>query len=337
MKKIFLVAAVLMALSGLALAITTSVTSTTIPDGPGTIVATAATLSCSSDNQPWVQYKFELPDEDPVMAGTQVYPVPGKNKDVDVYLIVCDKAGASDIGSTHSTLTYPNPPGTFLTQEVNTPVTVGIDAILTNATNTGLITSAQKADIKRDINTNKNCSMYKHTYTLDNCDPAGMYGVTAWSCNDCGCGPDCTGVSNQFQYISIVAADVDFTSLNYGAITGGNPKTVAGDCDMSTPNAPTVQNLGNDPMDVVIAATDMIGFCGNNPLRPVTILANKQTAKIDHVDGQQTLSCSGTCFDVNLMCEQPAKITFVLTAPTGTCATAYSGNITVTGVHSCAG
>ena len=298
-------------------------------------VPTEATLNCQG-NPSNVSYKFELPDEFN-FDRTQVYPVPGGTKDVDVYIVACDPNGNSDIKTVRAMLNWTNntktETKTAAVATLGSSCTSGKQA-LKNATDAGLLTLAECNEILDTINIYKLCKLYKATFTLDNCDTSGWYHVTATACDDCGCG--CVPETNSFFYKSIVAVDIDFTKVNYGPISVGNPQTVPGNSIMQTPGValpvlPTVQNIGNDPMDVIISATDMAGSCGGVP---VSIPASAQTAKVDG-EPKQALSTTGVCFDTNLMCEMPAPIEFVLTAPAGTCTSTYTGSLTVTGTKTC--
>lgn len=331
MKKMFLVAVLIM-LSGYVLAgPTTTTTTTTIPDGAGKLIPTTATMS-SCGNPPTVDYKFELPDET-TATGTQIYPVAGGTKAYTVYSVVCDPNGASDIQTQKARVTWPN--GVTYVENFGS-VESNYANILQQAVDAGLIQSSDRDLILNKIDVQKLCKLYATPFTLDNCDPHGTYSVLSTACDKCGCG--CTPLANTFEYMSIVAVDVDFTGVNYGSISVGNAKTVPGNSVMETvatapPVMPTVQNLGNDPMDVKISATDMVGDCGGISS---VILANAQTAKVGALSAM-ALSNSGVCFDANLACEAPAPIEFVLTPPLGTCASTngYQGSLTVTGVHSC--
>jgi len=275
--------------------------------------------------------QWELPDEDPAKKGTQIYPLPGANKGFNVYAVVCNPNGATDIKTVKSKVSWPSPSikyaESYGSEETN------YANILQQAVDAKLLSTTERDDILNKIEVKKLCKLYATPFTLDNCDPAGMYGVTTTACDGSGC----RTMENSFEYIGIVAVNVDFTSVNYGPISVNNEKTVFGDTVMETagtapPVKPSVQNLGNDPMDVIISATDMTGDCGGIP---VVIPASVQIGKVDD-EPVQHLSNVGVCYATQLACEAPVPITFTLTPPVGTCATSYSGGtVTVTGVREC--
>jgi hypothetical protein len=297
-------------------------------------VPTNAQMSGCS-NAPWVEEKFELDDDgDPTHTtpGTQVLPVAGGDKVVDIYVVACDQNGQDDIQMVHVGVAFPNQDSheSDAVKITGTEVTTVLQA----AVDADLISQARMDELINNITSDNLCNLYREQVTLDNCDPAGMYLVTAVACDNCGAAS--VPYENMFEYLSIVAVDIDFTSLNYGLISVGIEKKIAGDIIMdplgiAPPVKPTVQNLGNDPMYVKIAASDMTADCGGGLTG--TIPANAQSAMVDS-GPKKSLSNAGKNFqEVCMGCEDPQLIDFFVTPPTGTCAGQYSGTVTVTGHH----
>jgi hypothetical protein len=86
-------------------------------------------------------------------------------------------------------------------------------------------------------------------------DPAGQY--DAWVKAVAG-GPY-TELSEPFTYLDVVAMDADFNpaGVNFGLIQAGNKGQIAGDFDWGG-DMPTVQNLGNVPLDLQFGFSKML-------------------------------------------------------------------------------
>ncbi|MFH1835580.1 MAG: hypothetical protein ABH851_05280, partial [Methanobacteriota archaeon] len=216
--KIAITAMTLMALIGL------------VSAGSGNSVPTNADLSGCS-NPPWIKAKFELNDDaDPEhnITGTQVLPVAGGDKLVEIYVVACDENGQDDIQMVHVGVAWPSPStDTHESDGVKITNQATVEGILQDAVDQGLITEAQRDDILVEIFSEQVCNLYKEEVVLDNCDPSGMYTVTAVACDHCGAASD--PFMNDFEYISIVSVDIDFTGLNYGLISVGIEKKIPGD------------------------------------------------------------------------------------------------------------
>lgn len=133
--------------------------------------------------------------------------------------------------------------------------------------------------------------------------------------------------SKTFVVNEVVAFSIDFNAINYGAIDPGSYSTVTGDTTMQTPvgaNPPTIQNDGNDDMDVQMLIDD-------NVANPETLFEGNTAATVGTV-GPQTLGETAYTFDVDIAAASTAKIDSTLTVPTGTLDGSYSGTLTVTGV-----
>jgi hypothetical protein len=86
-------------------------------------------------------------------------------------------------------------------------------------------------------------------------DPAGMYDVAAIGHDSDGPGE---ALNNQFEYLEFAGFEVDFTSIDYQNVIQGVRNQVSGDRDFyTTPNMPTVRNIGNVRLTIMVAQDDM--------------------------------------------------------------------------------
>jgi hypothetical protein len=82
-----------------------------------------------------------------------------------------------------------------------------------------------------------------------------------------------SALTNYFTYVSINCFDIDFTSVNFGAVTVGTPKKINGNtawespfAPAPTPNGATVRNIGNTNLKVTLNFDDMgFGYSGVAP------------------------------------------------------------------------
>lgn len=99
--------------------------------------------------------------------------------------------------------------------------------------------------------------MLEFTGTMDNQEPAELYNVEAESTDNIGTTGD--KVINQFEYLSIVALNMDFSAgVNFGNIKAGQSNRVLGDTDPTTTNRPSVENVGNDMGKIQLCYTKMV-------------------------------------------------------------------------------
>jgi hypothetical protein len=87
--------------------------------------------------------------------------------------------------------------------------------------------------------------------------PADTYIVDAM-------GTDSTGntgekLRNYFEFLSIVSLYIDFSGVNWGPLTMGRTNWVLGDMDPMTTARPTVWNVGNDPGQLRVTNTPLVG------------------------------------------------------------------------------
>jgi len=160
--------------------------------------------------------------------------------------------------------------------------------------------------------------------------PAVTYTVEAVSTDNIGSTGEKT--INTFDYLSIVALNMDFTTVNFGNIKAGQSNRVLGDTDPLTANRPSVKNEGNDPGMIQLCYTKMVNAEGkfisdfDGRLGASTywtlMKANTPTILLD-ADGDPTLlpPCTWTQLDLSV---EP---------PIGTMGGAYTGSVTVTILH----
>lgn len=113
-----------------------------------------------------------------------------------------------------------------------------------------------------ELNQDK-AAVYCCEHTLSYEDPAGKYNTVVIAQD----GNLSDSLSNQFQYLSTPSYAVDFTEINYGNdVQLLTNKDVNGDFTMSNGDGkPTVQNLGNTRLRMVVWQDDMgFGKTGGN-------------------------------------------------------------------------
>ena len=96
------------------------------------------------------------------------------------------------------------------------------------------------------------------------CQPAGCYDVKVNAVDGNIWSDD---LYNYFWYVPTVGVLYDFTNVNYGPVTIGVEKQAPGDQNMdTTPDYPTVRNIGNVPLVFDVEQNDMeLGETGGVP------------------------------------------------------------------------
>jgi hypothetical protein len=98
--------------------------------------------------------------------------------------------------------------------------------------------------------------LYFVTAEISYCQPGGHYFVGATAFDKLG--NQAAYLYNNYWYIPTSAVEIDFSSVDYSPVHVGTHKVVGGDIDMTTPNKPTVRNIGNTPVQLSIEQDDMM-------------------------------------------------------------------------------
>lgn len=178
-----------------------------------------------------------------------------------------------------------------------------------------------------------NCTGYLGTFNMSCSDPAGNYTVNVTVTDN---GSLSNSTVNIFEYQSIISLAIDFNAVNFGAVDPGNRSEVYGDGVMETPTGTTgpgwggdvnatVQNRGNDPMNVSIIASAMAGGT-TTPIPASALKANVSEL------GEQSLG-TVQVWSTELESNERDKIDFALVVPAGTLPGSYTGTITITGIR----
>ena len=170
------------------------------------------------------------------------------------------------------------------------------------------------------------CVAYTGSFKMECCDKAGDYEIKVTVTDKQEASAE--GVCG-FTVLSMVYLSMDFDNINFGDVEMGVPACVFGDDVMGTSEAPTIHNLGNDPMVITIHATKMRGPGGEIDME---LDANVPgTGKC--VDGTYLPPCEEICFDHVFDCCVETPIDFSIHVPYGTLPGSYVGKIMITGSH----
>jgi len=238
---------------------------------------------------PEVDFISISPDDDSTVEGIQVAPVPKANKTVTIEAQVTDPNGHSDIASVTATINSQN------------------------------ISMIKKAEV------NSTTALYEAFLNLSYTDPAGNYSVIVQVVDNANFTANAT---TEFEYLSLVAFEIDTTTLSVAALPGGYTE-IPGDTDMGTDNT-TVWNVGNAVIDLQI--------WGTNITTEATVI-DVQNLQYTF-DGDYTSSLSGTVThsatqkEVDIIAGIKIPLSFRLTIPLSTAPGTYSGSIYLSAVAS---
>ena len=288
---------------------------------------------------PEVLYKWEKPDDTPGDGYTNVYPIPGENLIVNKYVVVNDPNGKNDIRSVVVRTFYPLDNGSacgcipcnesnccepgagacvLKEMSVATPLSSpeACEAATRDAYKEGLLTKEQMDEINALI-ADGTAWIYIENNTFNCSDPAGNYTVCVQAFDNESV-YDC--LANTFEYVSVVALRIDFNAVNYGDIKPNETSWVS---------PGTVNNDGNDPMDIVIEAWNMTSSGGD-----VIPASQLDAAILVQPPVEHWLALPpGVDFDVDIPGCGSVPINFSLHVPLGTPPGDYSGYIRLTGKH----
>jgi len=163
---------------------------------------------------------------------------------------------------------------------------------------------------------NSSSGKYEATFHLNCTTPDGSYTVEVTATDKGGLTGTNTGT---FTVGKTCALDIDFSSVDFGAINPGSNSTVAGDDNMGTPNAPTIKNIGNVNMDVKMNITDTSG--------PEALFPNNTNSTVKGVT--KTLTTMLQSFGISIAPGEATAATYELSVPAGTMHGDYAGELTI--------
>jgi hypothetical protein len=220
-------------------------------------VTTSATVGGGGDPAPEVLFKWEWPDEDLADPCTQIWPELEGMKLVDIFAVVQDLDGITDLSLVYAEVLHPDGSVKYhqidmvWVQEIEV-----IEAAKANAVASGKLTPEQAGDIDYLIS-EEMARLYHCQFELHYCQPAGTYTITVFAVDQAG---NIGSLTNQdLYYVPVAAFRLDFTTVNFGDIKPSVEKIVPGDWDMATPDAPTIMNIGNIPIAIKVHFTEMVG------------------------------------------------------------------------------
>ena len=305
-----------------------------------------------SGSAPYVCAKFETPDHSPA-DGTQIEPVPGGKRLVKFYVVVGDPNGINDVAAVYIKVYHPN--GTFKFQldaikpgwtvipysgmvdmdgdcSGDTAVPDALDLLDAEKRITYGFDPVRGAmmeldTLKYDLSNGKQF-LVELRGEMDSHQPAGDYTVEAIVVD--GGGKSST-LKNMFYYISIVALRCDFTRISWGNVNVCQWNVLYGDEDLGTSTKPTVQNIGNDPSQIELHFTEMLG---NNFGKTIEEFdASMLGGHIELVACTPKVIMDGAGAPIMLPPCTPTQIDFSVHPPTGTPEDTYKGEMTITIQH----
>lgn len=191
---------------------------------------------------PYIENKWELPDELPEEPGIQIWPT-NITKEVMLCAIACDNNGINDVKKVYAIIRYPNgkQKGEWKTLKIaplNSPCRFNIS-----------------------INS-KICNIYNSSIIMNKSEPAGNYKVNVTVKDKYNLS---NSLINEFSWNEILGVEIDEKTISFGQLLPNSNKTIFGDyCFKDNRNScpaykPTIMNTGNIPIDVEIKASDLIG------------------------------------------------------------------------------
>ncbi len=221
----------------------------------------------------WVQDTTPyLEDGDPahVQPGSQFLPpmkFEGK-KDLEFWVVVTDPEGVSTIQLVEINVYYPDGAHKFqLILEKVDKWEVGIPAYQA-ALSSCLVKYGpgyDHANVQHQLDQSLS-AVYMATGYMHYHQPAGTYAFCADAMDTFGnwASTDETDLCSSFWYIPVPALELDFKKVDYGTVQVGAQKMVGGDRTfLSKDGKPTVRNIGNTPVQIMVAQDDMgFGYSG---------------------------------------------------------------------------
>ncbi|MFH1181987.1 MAG: lamin tail domain-containing protein [Candidatus Woesearchaeota archaeon] len=166
-----------------------------------------------------------------------------------------------------------------------------------------------------------NDSTYEGLINMSYSDMAGNYTITVVAVGNLG---SSASGSVQFEYMSLVAMEIDAAELQFGAFPGQYSE-ITGDTNTNTNNA-TLWNIGNSQIDLQLWATNLTAAS-------YAIDISNLEYSLNSTYGEKMTNKAVTK-DVNINSAEKKPLSFRLKIPTGTKPGNYTGSIFITAVKS---
>jgi len=164
---------------------------------------------------------------------------------------------------------------------------------------------------------NSSSGKYEVTLHLNCTTPNGSYIVEVTATDKGGL----TGTNTSTFTVGITCAlDIDFSSVNFGAIDPGSSSNVTGDDDFSTGDMPTIKNTGNVKIDVKQSITD-------NASNPEILFSGNTSSTVKGVT--KTLTTTEQSFGISIAPGEATAADYKLSVPAGTMHGDYAGTLTI--------
>jgi len=165
---------------------------------------------------------------------------------------------------------------------------------------------------------NSSSGKYEATLHLICTTPSGSYTVEVTATDSGGL----TGTNTGTFTVEITCAlDIDFSSVNFGAIDPGSSSNVTGDDNFSAGDGkPTIKNTGNVNIDVKQSITD-------NASNPEILFSGNTSSTVE--GSTKTLTTAEVSFEISIAPGEATAADYKLSVPAGTMHGNYTGTLTI--------
>jgi len=165
---------------------------------------------------------------------------------------------------------------------------------------------------------NSSSGKYEATLNLRCTTPNGSYTVEVTATDKGGQ----TGTNTGTFTVGITCAlEIDFSSVDFGAINPGGSSNVTGDGIFSAGDGkPTIKNVGNVNIDVEQSITD-------NASNPETLFSGNTSSTVK--GSTKTLTTTLQSFGITIAPEEATAADYGLSVPAGTMHGSYAGTLTI--------
>jgi hypothetical protein len=203
-----------------------------------------------------------LHDACPWTPGLQVKPILGCSVLVGYFAVVTDPEGVGSVSNVYADVWHPD--GLFKYQielhQVYCEDTLGAVAVWEHVTECHMDIIAFNGysdyEIWEELHQG-DAKLFYGEALISYCQPGGCYYVGVRAHDSFGAWSDY--LYNCFWYIPTAAVDVDFDIVDYGTCIISNNKWIPGDTNFQLYDGkPTVRNVGNTPVQLVVWQDDMM-------------------------------------------------------------------------------
>ncbi len=207
-----------------------------------------------------------LPDQDAALPVSQVMPVAGQTKEIELWAVAegAGLAASTGNGITVTAVVSANANPQPLSLAMSAADAARADAALAAAGRAGLLTESEVSRLRASLALGTG-SAFRGVIHLHSTAAPGRYNIQVTALD--GSGVALQPTATAFDHLSLAAFETDFSLIDFGIVSPGGQSRVAGDEKfVMNDGHPSIRNIGNVPLRLEIIFKPMVSTQGSTQI-----------------------------------------------------------------------